>query len=130
MPEDSLPLNLRRIRKARGMSQRKLADMAGISQPAIAKLEHGKSVPNVDTLRKIAHALQVDILKLIAPIKTLSGVRFRIGTMSKREQAIRDEILEEARVWLDNYRELEELLGQRISYFLCGFREEFQSVRK
>jgi transcriptional regulator with XRE-family HTH domain len=44
-------------RVARGLSQKELAALCGTSQPAIARLESGAQAPRVDTLRRIAHAL-------------------------------------------------------------------------
>ena len=42
-----------RIRDEQGISQRKLAEISGIKQPAIARLESGRTVPNVITLNKL-----------------------------------------------------------------------------
>ena len=36
-----------------GLTQRQLAERAGISQPAIAKIESGRSSPRVDTLTRL-----------------------------------------------------------------------------
>ncbi len=44
-------------REAKGLSQRELAELSGIKQPAIARIESLKSTPQVDTL-----------LKLLAPL--------------------------------------------------------------
>ena len=40
-------------RKTQGISQRRLAELSGIKQPAIARLERGKSAPQIDTLLKL-----------------------------------------------------------------------------
>lgn len=44
-------------RKEKGISQRDLAKMTGLHQAAIARFELERSVPRVDTLKKVAHAL-------------------------------------------------------------------------
>lgn len=44
-------------RENRGLSQRQLADMVGIKQPAIARLESMKATPQIDTLFKILEPL-------------------------------------------------------------------------
>ncbi|MEI6385579.1 MAG: helix-turn-helix transcriptional regulator [Spirochaetota bacterium] len=46
------------LRKAKNLSQKELADMAGTSQPAIARLESGKySNVSLSFLRKVGKAL-------------------------------------------------------------------------
>jgi transcriptional regulator with XRE-family HTH domain len=42
------------LRKERGMNQRDFADMIGIKQPQLARLESGKQKPKIETLEKIA----------------------------------------------------------------------------
>ncbi len=40
-------------RKEKGLSQQQLADLAGVKQPAVARLENGSVSPSVDTLSKL-----------------------------------------------------------------------------
>lgn len=40
-------------REEMGLSQRELANLSGIKQPAIARLERGATVPKVDTLIRL-----------------------------------------------------------------------------
>lgn len=40
-------------REKKGLSQRDLAELSGVKQPAIARLENMKSTPQIDTLLKI-----------------------------------------------------------------------------
>ena len=44
-------------REERGLSQRELAEISGIKQPAIARLESLKATPQIDTLFKILYPL-------------------------------------------------------------------------
>jgi DNA-binding XRE family transcriptional regulator len=44
-------------REQKGMSQRKLAEISGVKQPAIARLESMKTTPQIDTLFKVLHPL-------------------------------------------------------------------------
>lgn len=44
-------------RKAKGLSQRDLAEISGVKQPAIARLESMRSTPKIDTLFKILSPL-------------------------------------------------------------------------
>jgi transcriptional regulator with XRE-family HTH domain len=44
-------------RERKGLSQRKLAELSGVKQPAIARLESLKATPQIDTLFKVLHPL-------------------------------------------------------------------------
>ena len=44
-------------RETKGLSQRDLAEMCGVKQPAIARLESMKSTPQIDTLFKVLSPL-------------------------------------------------------------------------
>ena len=48
-------------RKARGLSQKELAELTGTTQSAIARLESGGRPPRIDTLLRIAEALDCDL---------------------------------------------------------------------
>ena len=60
---------LREIREAQGMSQRWLADLAGITQAALFRLETGETDPRLSTLRQIAKALGVTVGEIIGETK-------------------------------------------------------------
>jgi len=47
---------LRQLRVSRGLSQRQLAEVVGVSQPNLSAYEHDRRVPTMDTLNKIAVA--------------------------------------------------------------------------
>ena len=42
-----------KLREEKGISQRQLAALTGIKQTAIARLESGRSVPNITTMNKL-----------------------------------------------------------------------------
>jgi len=44
-------------REEKGLSQRELAEVSGVKQPAIARLESMKATPQIDTLFKVLHPL-------------------------------------------------------------------------
>ena len=44
-------------REQKGLSQRELAELCGVKQPAIARLESMKTTPQIDTLFKILNPL-------------------------------------------------------------------------
>ena len=45
------------LREQRGWSQQKLADRAGMKQPQLARLETGQVEPKLDTLQRLAKAM-------------------------------------------------------------------------
>jgi len=55
-------------REEKGLSQRELADLSGIKQPAIARIESLKATPQIDTLFKILYPLGYTLE--IVPVKT------------------------------------------------------------
>jgi transcriptional regulator with XRE-family HTH domain len=55
----------RRIEK--GLSQRELAELCGTTQSAIARLERGGRPPRIDTLLRIAEALECDLVVELVP---------------------------------------------------------------
>ena len=44
-------------RERQGLSQRELAELSGVKQPAIARLENLRATPQIDTLFKVLHPL-------------------------------------------------------------------------
>ena len=54
-------------RAGRGLSQRELADLVGTTQSAIARLESGGRPPRIDTLLRIADALECDLHVELTP---------------------------------------------------------------
>src|SRR5919199_6782449 len=54
-------------RRLRGLSQRELAELCGTTQPGIARFERGDSPPRVDTLLRIADALDCELVVKFRP---------------------------------------------------------------
>jgi transcriptional regulator with XRE-family HTH domain len=57
-------------RKARGLSQQELADLCGTTQSSIARLESGGRPPRIDTLLRIANALDCELTVELRPRTT------------------------------------------------------------
>ena len=56
------------LRQQQGLSQETLAQKSGVSRVTISKLETKQdAIANIDTLRKIANALQVGIGDIFLP---------------------------------------------------------------
>ena len=54
-------------RRARGLSQQELADLCATTQSAIARVERGVRPPRLDTLLRIAHALDCELVVELRP---------------------------------------------------------------
>ena len=68
----SIGENIRRARIEKGITQRELGErLGGISQQQIGQWENGNKNPKLETIHRIANALQVDISEIYdLPIKT------------------------------------------------------------
>jgi predicted transcriptional regulator len=75
-------ISVRQIRAARGFlgwSQNILADRAGLSRSAIARLELGETAPHSDTIEAIYRALIAQgIIFIDDPGNGLEGVQLRV----------------------------------------------------
>ncbi|MCB0277852.1 MAG: helix-turn-helix transcriptional regulator [Calditrichaeota bacterium] len=60
---------LKRLREERGLSQSKLASMAGLSHTFIGQLERGDRCPTIDTVFMLAKVLEVKAAKIIEEIE-------------------------------------------------------------
>jgi transcriptional regulator with XRE-family HTH domain len=58
-------IRLAETRKAQGFSQARLSEMSGVARITIARIETGKQVPTIDTVKKLADALNVSIDELV-----------------------------------------------------------------
>jgi transcriptional regulator with XRE-family HTH domain len=68
--------NLIRCRERAGLSQEALGGRASLHRTAIGLLEKGARMPRIDTLIKLATALNVE------PADLLDGIEWEPGTMS------------------------------------------------
>jgi transcriptional regulator with XRE-family HTH domain len=80
-----LAANVRRLREARGLSQQRIAQLAGIPRPTWASLESGSANPTLSVLSRVAAGLQVSIEELIGPPRT-SAQLFRAGEIKERKR--------------------------------------------
>lgn len=117
--------NLRRLRTAKGLSQGDLADAAQLSRVGYRNIESGGSAPRVDSLMRLASALGVRLEELLAPVRTLHGVRFR----AQKKMTTRGELLADVARWIDDYSELEGLLKARLPFKLEAVRKKLGGMR-
>jgi len=72
LPKIDLAANVCLLRMERGLSQKQLAEAAGLSQPRITDIERGDANPTLLTITRIANALGVRVERLFAD-KVVSG---------------------------------------------------------
>ena len=63
--KELLGARIREVRKARQLSQERLAEKVGLEPKQISRIEGGKSSPSMDTLEAIARELQVEMKDLL-----------------------------------------------------------------
>jgi predicted transcriptional regulator len=85
---------LRTARRRAGLSQRELADAAGVAQPAIARIESGRVQPRVDTLDRLLEAcgwdLEVAPRLGIGVDRTVMRLLLRLTPIERLELAVAD----------------------------------------
>lgn len=59
--KELLVIRIKQLRKSRGLTQEKLAELIGRDTKHISKLEIAGSYPSIDTLERIAAALNIEI---------------------------------------------------------------------
>jgi transcriptional regulator with XRE-family HTH domain len=62
-------------RRARQISQQELADLCGTTQSAIARFERGGRPPRIDTLLRMANALDCELLVQFRPRTKPKGAK-------------------------------------------------------
>lgn len=58
--------NIRKYRTMKNMTQKELGDLSGIKAPNIGKYERGYQNPKIETLKKIANALDIPVTVLMS----------------------------------------------------------------
>ena len=61
--------NLRRERKARGLSQRALAQLAGLDRTYVGSVERGERNVSIDNIERLAEALGIELADLFKRIR-------------------------------------------------------------
>lgn len=78
--------NIKKIRKEKGFTQKQLGEKLGISQAAIGQFENSSNL-KMDTIKRIADALDVEYTRLILETPFSSGTREERQKMSDEELA-------------------------------------------
>jgi len=78
----------KKLRAEKGLSQPELAEITGIEQSYLSKLENDKSLPSNDIFRKLLSAFELTVTQLLAPLEP-SYVRKHLLVISDIEQQYR-----------------------------------------
>ena len=73
---DGVGLRLKQLRQSRGLSQRKLARTASVSNATVSLIEHGKTDPSMGLLRKLLDSLGVSFAEFFVPDTRASDKHF------------------------------------------------------
>lgn len=89
---------IKTLRQKKGLTQKQLGDLCGMADSAIRRYENGRAKPKIETLQKIADALDIKISELISlndaigsVLETIEENRI-IHTYSAVEVAIKDNL--------------------------------------
>lgn len=64
-PKELLGKKIQQIRKSRGFTQEKLAEIIEMDSGYICKMETGRHTPSLETLEKLANALKVELSEFL-----------------------------------------------------------------
>lgn len=76
---------IRKIRKGKGLTQEELAEYSGIHEKHIGRIEAGKHSINIDSLQKLAEALNTSITEILR-------IAFEIPNSKNKKEVIISEI--------------------------------------
>ena len=97
--KELLGMRIKEVRKARQLSQEKLAEKVGVDPKQISRIEGGKSAPSLDTLEAIATHLRVEMKDLFDFQHLVPGERIEdqalrlLGLMDDKTKLIAIRIL-------------------------------------
>jgi Predicted transcriptional regulators len=92
--KELLGMRIREVRRARHLSQERLAEKVGVEPKQISRIEGGKSAPSLDTMEAIAKHLQVAMKDLfdfqhLVPDERVEDQAIRLlGMMDEKTKAL------------------------------------------
>lgn len=121
--------NIKRIRKEKGLTQKKLGELCGIAESNIRKYENGKQNPKVDTLKKIAKALECQVSDIDETIIVIPLPKYEL-TPERLEKAKLDA---EARKLIEKHKSGESLTDEeqrKISDYGKRIKKDMENLPK
>ena len=79
-------IRIKKIRKSKGLTQEKLAELVGINSKYLSSIERGKENPTLNTVLKLAESLDVNPNEIFQDIHidNPQKIKRRINTLLKR----------------------------------------------
>lgn len=74
-PQHALPANLKSLRELRGLTQSELGERAGMGAASVSHFETGQRMPSLESLVRIADALEVSLDALLGRSPIEAGAR-------------------------------------------------------
>ena len=68
MSKNSFGEFIEKLRKGKNLSQRKLADLAGVTNSTISRIESDLVVPDLETIEKLSSALKIEKALLLSKV--------------------------------------------------------------
>ena len=99
---------IKSIRKKNKISQQELGNMLGVSQAMIAQYENGKRIPKLETIKKIAIALDCEVSDIDENIFVIKLPKYEL-TPKRLEKARLDS---EARELIERWKPGENLTNE------------------
>lgn len=78
--------NLKRIRKARGLTQEELGNIVGVSKSSISQYESGNKTPSFEIALKLAEALDCESADLVSARDIIANIKQKIATINNVEE--------------------------------------------
>ena len=124
--QEVLSENIKRIRKSKGYSQQKVGEISGMLASTFSRIEGMKVSPTIDTIEKIAIALEVSVSDLVKDSSVVNNsLNHRISqidSLSEYNQKVVNLIIETV-LEKDNLEKKQEIkMNKRL--------EELRGIRK
>jgi transcriptional regulator with XRE-family HTH domain len=96
---------LQEARRRAGLTQRELAERAGTSQAAIARIERGRQLPSLETLQRLLRACDLDLELRVVGRDTTQDAAIRAALALSPQRRL-DQVAETANFILEGRRAL------------------------
>ena len=94
----SIGENIKKLRKNKGLSQKQLAEILNLSEITIRRYEKCSNIPTIETLDKIAIALDVPLNELLGTNATTNDIGRKIISAQSLNNISHEELAEKTRI--------------------------------
>lgn len=129
----ALHQTIRKLREFHQLTQEDMAERAALSKNGYANIERGKSIPNIDSLEKIAHVFGMKIEELISfnnDDLNISVINGYVNHFSNGNIHSNDKELELKIQLLEQQIEHEKLLNSQKDEIIISLKNENQLLKE